>query len=135
MRKSSLLVRFRRAARSESDNGTDAAAGLYGGLSYSVSQRLNEIGIRVALGASRGTILRLVVGDAMSLVSAGVSAGLIGSFVLTRLIAAQLYQTKPTDPLTFLGVSRLLFAVAAAASYVPTRRAMQVDPIIALRYE
>jgi predicted permease len=112
-----------------------AAAGLYGVLSYSVSQRRNEIGLRVALGASRGTILRLVVGDAMILVSAGVAAGLIGSLALTRLIAAQLYQTTPTDPMTLLGVSLLLFAVAAAASYVPARRAMQVDPIVALRYE
>jgi putative ABC transport system permease protein len=112
-----------------------AVAGLYGVLSYSVSQRLNEIGIRVALGASRATILRLVVGEAMILVSAGVAAGLIGSFAMTRLIASQLYQTKPTDPLTFLGVSLLLFALAAAASYVPARRAMQVDPVIALRSE
>jgi putative ABC transport system permease protein len=112
-----------------------AGAGLYGVLSYSVSQRLNEIGIRVALGASRGTILRLIVGDALILVAAGVAIGLIGSFALTRLLVAQLYQTKPTDPLTLVGVCLLLFAVAVAASYVPARRAMRVDPIVALRYE
>ncbi len=112
-----------------------AAAGLYGVLSYSVSRRAREIGIRMALGASRGSILRLVMGEALALVAAGVALGLAGSFALTRLIASQLYHTQPTDPLTLAVVSLLLAAVAAAASYLPARRAVKVDPNVALRCE
>jgi putative ABC transport system permease protein len=112
-----------------------AAAGLYGVLSYSVSQRAQEIGIRMALGAPREAIFRQVVGHALGLVAAGVALGLAGAFALTRLIASQLYQTEPTDPLTLASVSLLLLAVGAAASYLPARRAVGIDPISALRCE
>jgi len=112
-----------------------AVTGLYGVLSYSVSQRAHEIGIRMALGASRLGIFRLVLGQVMVLVSAGVILGLAGAFALTRLIATQLYQTTPTDPATFLAVSGMMIAVAAAAAWIPARRALKVDPIIALRCE
>jgi ABC-type antimicrobial peptide transport system permease subunit len=112
-----------------------AATGLYGVLSYAVSQRLREIGIRLALGASRPNIFRLVVGHAMTLVGIGTLLGLAGSWALTRLIAAQLYHTQPTDPVTFAAVAGLMIAVALAATYVPARRALQVDPAIALHSE
>ena len=112
-----------------------AATGLYGVLSYSVSQRSQEIGIRMALGASRKTIFGLVLRDALLLVGTGLLLGLAGSLALTRLIAAQLYQTTPTDPATFAGISALMLLVAAAAAYVPARRAVAVDPIVALRCE
>jgi putative ABC transport system permease protein len=112
-----------------------AAIGLYGVLSYSVSRRAHEIGIRMALGASRQAVVRQVVGQALVLGAAGVSVGLAGSWALTRLIASILYQTSPTDPLTFGGVSLLLILVALAASWVPARRAMAVDPAVALRSE
>jgi putative ABC transport system permease protein len=112
-----------------------AAAGLYGVLSYSVSRRAHEIGIRMALGASRPAILRQVVGQALLLAGIGVVAGLAGSYLLTRLIATILYQTRPTDPATFAGVSALLILVSLAASYVPARRAVAIDPSVALRCE
>jgi len=112
-----------------------AAIGVYGVLSYSVSQRVHEIGIRVALGAPRHVIFRQVVGQALVLAGVGVAAGLAGSFALTRLIASQLYGVTATDPLTFASVSLLLVAVAATASYLPARRAMAVDPMTALRFE
>jgi len=112
-----------------------AATGLYGVLSYAVSQRLREIGIRLALGASRRSIFRLVMGQALTLVGIGTLLGLAGSWVLTRLIASQLYRTQPTDPLTFAVVAALMIAVALAATYVPARRALKVDPAIALHAE
>jgi putative ABC transport system permease protein len=112
-----------------------AATGLYGVLSWSVSQRLREIGIRVALGASRPSIIRLVMGHALVLVSAGTLLGLAGSWALTRAIAAQLYRTEPTDPATFLAVAALMIAIALAATYVPARRALKVDPAAALHCE
>jgi putative ABC transport system permease protein len=112
-----------------------AATGLYGVLSYAVSQRLREIGIRRALGASRGNILLLVMRHALMLVSIGTLLGLAGSWALTRLIAAQLYRTQATDPATFGAVAGLMIALALAATYVPARRALQVDPASALRCE
>jgi putative ABC transport system permease protein len=112
-----------------------AATGLYGVLSYSVSRRVREIGIRMALGASRRTVFRLVVLDALVLVGTGILLGVAGSLALTRLIAAQLFQTKPTDPVTLVAVSAVMAVVAAAAAYWPARRAVKVDPIIALRCE
>jgi putative ABC transport system permease protein len=112
-----------------------AATGLYGVLSYAVSQRLREIGIRLALGASRPSIFRLVMGHAMTLAGIGTLLGLAGSWALTRLIAAQLYHTQATDPVTFAAVAALMIAVAAAATYVPARRALKVDPAIALHSE
>ena len=112
-----------------------AATGLYGVLSYAVSQRLQEIGIRLALGASRWNVFRLVMRQALTLVGIGTLLGLAGSWALTRLIAAQLYRTQATDPLTFAAVAALMLAVALAATYVPARRALQVDPATALRAE
>jgi ABC-type antimicrobial peptide transport system permease subunit len=111
------------------------AAGLYGVLSYSVGQRVREIGIRAALGASRPKIAWLVVGGSLALVFSGLVLGIGGSLGLTRLLRSQLYQTAPTDPATFAAVSIVLLGVAALASYIPVRTALSVDPVEALRSE
>ncbi len=108
------------------------ATGLYGVLAYTVSQRAREIGIRMALGASRDAIFGLVLGHALLLAAAGVVLGIAGSLAFTRLIAAQLYQTAATDVATFLGVSALMVAVSCLAAYLPARRAVRVDPARAL---
>ena len=110
-----------------------ASIGVYGVLSYSVSQRVQEIGVRMALGAERRDVLRLIVGQGMRLTAVGVVAGLIGSVAITRLIRTLLYNVTPTDPLSFGTVSVFLTLVAVVASYIPARRAMAVDPIVALR--
>ena len=112
-----------------------AAVGIYGVMSYSVAQRTHEIGIRMALGAQTGTVLKLAVGYGMKLVIIGIAIGLIASFVLTRLMSTLLFGVTATDPTTFTLISLLLVGVAAIASYIPARRATKVDPIIALRYE
>jgi ABC-type antimicrobial peptide transport system permease subunit len=112
-----------------------AAIGLYGVLSFGVSRQTQEIGIRLALGAQPSQILRLVAWQGMSLVMIGLALGLAASFLLTRLIASLLYGVSATDPLTFGGVAVLLALVAFVACYIPARRAMQVDPMIALHYE
>ncbi len=112
-----------------------AATGLYGVLAYAVNQRKQEIGIRMALGAGGAAVFRLVLAQAMRLIGAGVAIGLAGSWGLTRLIASQLYRTPATDPLTFAAAAAVMIAVAAAATWLPARRAVKVDPAIALRSE
>jgi len=112
-----------------------AGVGIYGVMSYSVSRRRHEIGIRMTLGAQGQDVLKLVVFDGMVLALAGVVAGVTGALVLTRLMAGLLYGTEPTDPATFIAVVLVLIGVAVAASYLPARRAIKVDPMTAMRYE
>jgi putative ABC transport system permease protein len=112
-----------------------AAIGIFGVMSYSVAQRAHEIGIRVALGAQRDQVLRLVVGQGLLLALIGTAAGLAGAFVLTRYLRSLLFNVSPTDPWTFIAVPVVLCAVALGASYFPARRAARLDPIVALRYE
>ena len=112
-----------------------AAVGVYGVMSYAVTQRTHEIGIRMALGAQVGTVMRLMMKTGLVITILGVSIGLAGAFVLTRLMRTLLFAVEPTDAVTFIGVSLCLLLCALAACYIPSRRATKVDPLTALRYE
>jgi putative ABC transport system permease protein len=112
-----------------------AAVGIYGVVAFSVTQQTHEMGIRMALGAQPSDIMRLVLREGLSLALIGVAAGLLGCFAVTRVISGMLYQVSATDPITFTLISLLLTGVALAASFIPARRAMKVDPMVALRYE
>jgi ABC-type antimicrobial peptide transport system permease subunit len=107
-------------------------------MSYSVSRRIQEIGIRMALGASRPDVIRMVARQALRLIIIGLVFGVVGGFILSRLLArlpGLLYQVSPNDPVTFVGMALLLTAVAMLACYIPARRAAKTDPMTALRYE
>jgi ABC-type antimicrobial peptide transport system permease subunit len=110
-----------------------AAIGIYGLMSYSVQQQTQEIGVRIALGADRPAMFRLVLKQGMPPALIGVAAGLVAAFGLTRLLESLLYEVKPTDPLSFFAVAATLLLVAALAILIPARRAMSIDPVTALR--
>jgi predicted lysophospholipase L1 biosynthesis ABC-type transport system permease subunit len=112
-----------------------AALGIFGVITYAVTQRTGELGLRIALGARPGNIMRLVLGQAMKLVALGVFLGLIGAVSMTRWLASLLYGVSPRDPLTFFGIAVLPMSVAAFACLIPARRATKVDPMVALRSE
>jgi predicted permease len=112
-----------------------AGLGIYGVISYMVSERTHEIGIRIALGAERSSILRMVLRQGLGLAIAGAVVGLVGALIVSQLMAGLLYGVKPTDPVTFAGVVLLLIGVALLACYLPARRALRIDPLIALRHE
>jgi putative ABC transport system permease protein len=110
-----------------------AAVGIYGVMSHMVGKRTNEIGIRMALGAQPSDVLRMTIAQGARLAAFGIAIGIVGALVLTRLMASLLFRVKPADPLTFLAVTLGLGTVALLACYVPARRAMRVDPMVALR--
>jgi ABC-type antimicrobial peptide transport system permease subunit len=112
-----------------------AATGVYGVLQYSVIQRKREMGIRIAIGATWSDMMRLVVGQAVGLAAIGVVIGLAGAFALTRVMRALLFNTNPLDALTFVASAAVLLLIAVVSSYLPARRALRIDPTIAMRAE
>jgi putative ABC transport system permease protein len=112
-----------------------AAIGIYGLMHYSVARRTHDIGVRIALGASRGDVLRMILNEGSQLAIAGIVLGLAGAAAVTRVLQNLLFGVQPHDPLTFAAVTILLMSIALLACYIPARRAMQVDPMVALRYE
>jgi len=112
-----------------------AAVGIYGVMSYTVSQRTQEIGVRMALGAQTANIRSMILAQTIKLTVLGVAIGLAGAFVVSRFLSSLLFGVGTHDPVTFLAVALLLILVAVVAAYLPARRAMRVDPIVALRYE
>jgi putative ABC transport system permease protein len=112
-----------------------AVVGIYGVLAYSVAQRTHEIGIRMALGAEAGDVLRMVLRRTLALAATGIAIGAAAALAATRVLAKFLFEVKPSDPATFVTVAALLAGVAVLASWVPARRAARVDPVEALRYE
>jgi putative ABC transport system permease protein len=111
------------------------AIGLYGVLAYSVAQRRQEIGIRMALGANRANVLRLIVLHGLKLTTAGIAAGIIIGLLVTRYLSAQLFNLSPNDPATYFAVAALLLLVSLAATAIPARRASQLDPLTCLRHD
>ena len=112
-----------------------AMAGVYGVTAYMVSQRANEVGLRMALGAQSGDVLKMILAHGMKLAAIGIALGLAGSIATSHLLSTMLFEVKPTDPLTYAAVAVLLGLVALGASYIPARRATHVDPLISLRQE
>ena len=112
-----------------------AALGIYGVMAYAVGQRTQEIGVRMALGAAPSNILSMLVANGLSLTAAGIAVGLAASLVLTRCLRSLLYGIQPTDVATYVGVTAVLAGVVFVACWLPARRAMRVDPMVALRYE
>jgi len=112
-----------------------ASLGIYGVMSYAVSQRTSEIGIRLALGADERAILRLIVGNGVALAGGGLAIGVVLAFALSRTMSSLLYETSGADPVTFVSVVATLGAVAVVASYLPARRASHITPVEALRYQ
>jgi putative ABC transport system permease protein len=112
-----------------------AAFGIYRVMAYTFSRRIGEIGVRMALGAQRSDILKIVLGEGAVMVACGVVAGLMGSVILTRFLQTLLFEIKPTDPITFGVLTTLLVSVALLACLIPARRATRVDPLMALRHE
>jgi ABC-type antimicrobial peptide transport system permease subunit len=109
--------------------------GIYGLVAYAVSQRTREMGVRIALGAGRGNVLRVILNQGFRLALIGVGLGLAASFALTRIMTGLLFGVKPSDPQTFILVTAALLAVALAACWIPAHRATRIDPVVALRHE